>query len=47
MFVCEIPRLSGRELEIFTLTWQGYCMREIAEKFNVSQKTDETHRENI
>jgi DNA-binding NarL/FixJ family response regulator len=42
-----LERLSDRELEIFNLIGQGLSPRTIAEKFGLSVKTIEAHRENI
>jgi DNA-binding NarL/FixJ family response regulator len=42
-----LERLSDRELEIFNLIGQGLSPRIIAEKFGLSVKTIEAHRENI
>lgn len=42
-----IDLLSDRELEVFELIGQGKSTREIAEKFKLSVKTIETHRESI
>lgn len=39
--------LSNRELEIFTLIGQGLHPRDIAKRTGISQRTVETHRENI
>lgn len=39
--------LTNRELEIFTLIGKGLTMRAIAERFKLSVKTVDTHRENI
>ena len=42
-----LERLSDRELEIFQLIAASYSTREIAEQFQLSPKTVETHREKI
>ena len=42
-----LERLSDRELEIFNLIGQGLSPRTIAERFGLSVKTVEAHRENI
>jgi DNA-binding NarL/FixJ family response regulator len=42
-----IERLSDRELQVFQLIGASFSTREIAEQFNLSVKTIETHRENI
>ena len=42
-----IERLSDRELQVFQLIGASFSTREIAEQFNLSIKTIETHRENI
>lgn len=42
-----IERLSNREIEIFEMIGRGLTSREIAEKLDVSQRTIDTHRENI
>lgn len=42
-----LERLSDRELEIFNLIGQGLNPRTIAERFGLSIKTVEAHRENI
>jgi DNA-binding NarL/FixJ family response regulator len=42
-----VERLSDRELQVFQLIGASYSTREIADEFNLSIKTIETHRENI
>ena len=42
-----IERLSDRELQVFQLIGASFSTRQIAEQFNLSIKTIETHRENI
>jgi DNA-binding NarL/FixJ family response regulator len=42
-----IERLSDRELQVFQLIGASFSTREIAEQFNLSIKTIETHRENL
>lgn len=42
-----LERLSDRELQVFQLIGASFSTREIAEQFNLSIKTIETHRENI
>lgn len=39
--------LTGRELEILSLLANGYCNKEIANAFELSVRTVETHRLNI
>lgn len=43
----SVARLSDRELEIFEMIGRGLTSREIADKLDVSQRTVDTHRENI
>ena len=45
--VLGLGRLSGRELEIFTLIGRGLGTREIGEKLSVSAYTVQTHRNHI
>src|SRR5256886_15652018 len=42
-----LERLSDRELEVFQLIGASYSTPEIAERFHLSPKTVETHREKI
>jgi DNA-binding NarL/FixJ family response regulator len=42
-----VERLSDREFEVLDLMGQGYGVAEIADNFNLSVKTINTHRENI
>jgi DNA-binding NarL/FixJ family response regulator len=42
-----LEQLSDRELEIFEMIGDGLTSREIAEELDVSQRTIDTHRENI
>jgi DNA-binding CsgD family transcriptional regulator len=42
-----IERLSDREMQVFQLLGAAYTAREIAEQFNLSPKTIETHCEKI
>src|SRR5205823_12258986 len=42
-----IERLSDREMQVFQLLGAAYSPREIAEQFNLSRKTIETHCEKI
>ena len=42
-----IPRLSARELEVFSLLGDGLSTREVAQRLNLSVKTIETHRAQI
>lgn len=46
--VCSpVERLSDREVEIFEMIGNGLTSREIATELDVSQRTIDTHRENI
>jgi DNA-binding NarL/FixJ family response regulator len=42
-----VERLSDREMQVFQLLGAAYSAREIAEQFNLSRKTIETHCEKI
>lgn len=42
-----LRRLTDREFEVFEATGQGLSTRDMAEKFKVSPKTIESHKENI
>lgn len=42
-----VERLSDRELEIFEMIGRGLTSRQIADELDVSQRTIDTHRENI
>ena len=42
-----LEQLSDRELEIFEMIGDGLTSREIAEELDVSQRTIDTHRENL
>jgi DNA-binding NarL/FixJ family response regulator len=42
-----VERLSDREMQVFQLLGAAYTAREIAEQFNLSRKTVETHCEKI
>src|SRR5438477_11770684 len=42
-----VERLSDREMQVFQLLGAAYTPREIAEQFNLSRKTIETHCEKI
>jgi DNA-binding NarL/FixJ family response regulator len=42
-----VERLSDREMQVFQLLGAAYTPREIAEQFNLSRKTVETHCEKI
>lgn len=42
-----VARLSDREVEIFEMIGRGLTSREIADQLDVSQRTIDTHRENI
>ncbi|HWB08563.1 MAG TPA: response regulator transcription factor [Pirellulales bacterium] len=42
-----VENLSDRELEIFEMIGRGMTSRQIAKELNVSQRTVDTHRENI
>src|ERR1044071_1401234 len=42
-----VERLSDREMQVFQLLGAAYSAREIAEQFNLSRKTVETHCEKI
>lgn len=39
--------LTGREIEVLTLTAQGYANKEIAARLSISVKTVETHRSHL
>lgn len=43
----RVGSLSDRESEVFKRIGKGMTSRQIAQEFNVSPKTIETHRENI
>lgn len=42
-----VERLSDRELEIFEMIGRGLTSRQIAHELDVSQRTIDTHRENL
>ena len=42
-----IERLSNREIEVFEMIGRGLTSREIAQGLDLSQRTVDTHRENI
>ena len=42
-----IERLSNREIEIFEMIGRGLTSRQIAQELHLSQRTVDTHRENI
>lgn len=41
------PKLSSREQQVLVLIAEGYTNKTIAQEFNVSVRTVETHRENV
>lgn len=42
-----VERLSNREIEIFEMIGRGMTSRQIAQQLDLSQRTVDTHRENI
>jgi DNA-binding NarL/FixJ family response regulator len=42
-----VERLSNREIEIFEMIGRGLTSRQIAQQLDLSQRTVDTHRENI
>jgi len=46
-WVNSLRKLSDRELQVFSLIGKGYGTIEIAQKFNLSTKTIDTHKEHI
>lgn len=45
--VAELPRLTGREVEVLQLVAEGNANKQVAEVLGISIKTVEKHRQNI
>jgi DNA-binding NarL/FixJ family response regulator len=43
----HLERLTPRQREVLALTAQGFSMKEVALRLNISVKTVETHRLNL
>jgi DNA-binding NarL/FixJ family response regulator len=43
----SLEQLTPRQREVLALTAQGFSMKEVALKLNISVKTVETHRSNL
>jgi DNA-binding CsgD family transcriptional regulator len=43
----RLERLTPRQREVLALTAQGFSMKEVALRLNISVKTVETHRLNL
>jgi DNA-binding NarL/FixJ family response regulator len=43
----HLERLTPRQREVLSLTAQGFSMKEVALRLNISAKTVETHRLNL
>jgi DNA-binding NarL/FixJ family response regulator len=43
----DLERLTPRQREVLALTAQGFSMKEVALRLNISVKTVETHRLNL
>lgn len=43
----RLEQLTQRQREVLALTAQGFSMKEVALRLNISVKTVETHRQNL